>query len=139
MQNKITHCIGTIAIYDDRKMYQEIMDDYFEYDYVQEGTDLSPIDCAIKDIPRSHWAYGWTESLAQSDDTSGLICFWVPKGEMRVKAVVTLPDYDASFGDDKKCICGHAYRSHFQGEEDLKQVGCSDCGFHIFREKKNEH
>ena len=31
------------------------------------------------------------------------------------------------FGDDRLCICGHAYYRHFDTYEDMKPVGCKYC------------
>lgn len=42
--------------------------------------------------------------------------------------------YDATFGDDRKCDCGHPYYRHFDPYDEWKHVGCKYCGCHIWHE-----
>lgn len=35
--------------------------------------------------------------------------------------------YDSAYGDDKKCLCGHAYYRHFDTYEDMYPCGCKYC------------
>lgn len=50
--------------------------------------------------------------------------------------------YDPSFGDDKKCECGHPYYRHFDTYEDMAPVGCKYCQIDQcsgFKEKVKEN
>ncbi len=38
-----------------------------------------------------------------------------------------VPDYDPSFGDEKVCVCGHAYYRHFDTYDGMYPVGCKYC------------
>lgn len=46
------------------------------------------------------------------------------------------PKYDAQFGDDRECECGHAYYRHFDGYEDNAPVGCKYCDCETWKEPK---
>jgi len=131
--------IAHATVYDDHRAYSETIDysEYFGYfdDDDRSYPNVQPLDCLEKDVPSGHWAYGWLETLAQSDETSSLMGFWEPIGPMRVKATMELPDYNPNYGNDRVCICGHKYRDHFKGAEELHQVGCAECGYHAFKEK----
>lgn len=35
--------------------------------------------------------------------------------------------YDPEYGDDKECLCGHAYYRHFDTYEDMYPIGCECC------------
>jgi hypothetical protein len=35
--------------------------------------------------------------------------------------------YDAGFGDDRLCACGHPYYRHFDSYDDMHPVGCKYC------------
>ena len=37
------------------------------------------------------------------------------------------PEYDPSFGDERRCKCGHPYYRHFDTYEDMSPVGCKYC------------
>ena len=45
-----------------------------------------------------------------------------------------VPLYDSTFGDYKKCICGHNYERHFDSYEDMAPVGCKYCNCMVFAE-----
>lgn len=40
--------------------------------------------------------------------------------------------YDPEYGDDKECLCGHAYYRHFDSYEDMSPVGCKYCRCYTF-------
>lgn len=42
--------------------------------------------------------------------------------------------YDPKFGDDRMCMCGHAYYRHFDTYEHMRPVGCKYCGCPTFKE-----
>jgi hypothetical protein len=44
--------------------------------------------------------------------------------------------YNPNYGDNRICICGHAYHRHFDSWEDNEACGCKYCGCHHFVEKK---
>ncbi len=49
----------------------------------------------------------------------------------------TAPEpYDATFGDDRICVCGHTYARHFDPYECDAPVGCKYCPCERFVEKK---
>ena len=37
------------------------------------------------------------------------------------------PEYDPSFGDNRKCQCGHTYYRHFDTYDNMSAVGCKYC------------
>lgn len=43
-------------------------------------------------------------------------------------------EYDASFGDNRVCKCGHVYYRHFDTYEDMRPVGCKYCGCDHYEE-----
>jgi hypothetical protein len=45
--------------------------------------------------------------------------------------------YNPNYGDDRVCVCGHAYYRHFDSWEGMANVGCKYCGCHEFKEKKD--
>lgn len=49
--------------------------------------------------------------------------------------------YNPKFGDNRKCICGHAYERHFDGyeDEDEADVGCKYCACCNFVERSENH
>lgn len=42
--------------------------------------------------------------------------------------------YDPNFGDNKKCVCGHAYYRHFDTYDQMYPVGCKYCECDTFEE-----
>lgn len=42
--------------------------------------------------------------------------------------------YNPRYGDSRVCKCGHSYRRHFDGYENMAPVGCKYCGCHDFVE-----
>lgn len=42
--------------------------------------------------------------------------------------------YNKYYGDNRKCVCGHTYISHFDTQDDLHPCGCHKCGCKEFRE-----
>lgn len=35
--------------------------------------------------------------------------------------------YDATFGDERECACGHSYYRHFDTYDEMAPVGCKYC------------
>lgn len=46
--------------------------------------------------------------------------------------------YDSNYGDDKKCVCGHLYVSHFDKEEPHAFIGCAHCCCGKYQEAENK-
>ena len=44
--------------------------------------------------------------------------------------------YNKDFGDNKECICGHAYYRHFDTYDNMEPIGCKYCDCYEFKEKK---
>lgn len=44
--------------------------------------------------------------------------------------------YNPDYGDNRICVCGHAYHRHFDPYEDMKNVGCKYCPCNDFTEYK---
>lgn len=44
-------------------------------------------------------------------------------------------EYNPAYGDDRVCVCGHAYYRHFDSYENNDPVGCKYCGCGTFRER----
>lgn len=42
--------------------------------------------------------------------------------------------YNPQYGDNRICICGHRYASHFDSYEEMEAVGCKYCGCNNFVE-----
>ena len=42
--------------------------------------------------------------------------------------------YNPSYGDNRKCICGHSYYRHFDSYENMETCGCKYCGCQEFVE-----
>lgn len=42
-------------------------------------------------------------------------------------AISSEPEYDPSFGDNRKCQCGHTYYRHFDTYDNMSAVGCKYC------------
>jgi len=51
------------------------------------------------------------------------------------KADEYVTPYDRNFGNEKECVCGHAYYRHFDSYENMEPVGCKYCGCDEFKEK----
>lgn len=43
--------------------------------------------------------------------------------------------YNPEYGDNRMCICGHAYIRHFDPYEEMEPAGCKYCGCFEFVEK----
>lgn len=43
--------------------------------------------------------------------------------------------YNPEYGDDRMCVCGHAYYRHFDSYENMEPVGCKYCNCYEFVEK----
>jgi hypothetical protein len=48
--------------------------------------------------------------------------------------IVTDRHYNAAYGDDRHCECGHVYYRHFDSYEDNEPVGCKYCPCDTFVE-----
>ena len=46
--------------------------------------------------------------------------------------------YNAKFGDDRVCKCGHAYHRHFDTYEKMRACGCKYCQCYTFDEATGE-
>lgn len=46
--------------------------------------------------------------------------------------------YNPNYGNNRMCVCGHAYYRHFDPWEDMEAVGCKYCGCEEFREAESE-
>lgn len=42
-------------------------------------------------------------------------------------SIIGYAPYDSTFGDDKKCRCGHPYHRHFDSYDHMRPVGCKYC------------
>jgi hypothetical protein len=42
--------------------------------------------------------------------------------------VCEIKKYNANYGDDRVCVCGHTYDRHFDYYENYAAVGCKYCG-----------
>ncbi len=40
--------------------------------------------------------------------------------------------YDPKFGDNRVCVCGHAYYRHFDSYENMEPIGCKYCPCRTF-------
>ena len=51
----------------------------------------------------------------------------------------TVKLYNAKYGDDRVCVCGHPYDRHFDGFEEPENaaVGCKYCSCYTFKEAQN--
>jgi hypothetical protein len=50
-----------------------------------------------------------------------------PYIETEVTLKVKFRKYNAEYGDDKICKCGHSYYRHFDSYEGMAPVGCKYC------------
>jgi hypothetical protein len=41
--------------------------------------------------------------------------------------------YNPEFGDDRPCVCEHAYYRHFDTYEDMYACGCKNCDCYEFK------
>lgn len=57
------------------------------------------------------------------------------KPYIETRKVVIDRMYNPNYGDDKICICGHEYHRHFDGYEDMSDVGCKYCQCDTFKLK----
>lgn len=55
-----------------------------------------------------------------------------------VEKTVTNLEYNPRYGDDRVCVCGHAYYRHFDTHDDMYNCGCKYCGCHDFRDVGDE-
>ena len=44
----------------------------------------------------------------------------------------TIRVYNPSYGDNRKCKCGHVYVRHFDSYEDMEACGCKYCSCYEF-------
>lgn len=49
--------------------------------------------------------------------------------------IETTRKYNPDYGDNRECVCGHAYYRHFDTYEDMEPVGCKYCECGNFQEK----
>jgi hypothetical protein len=42
--------------------------------------------------------------------------------------------YNPKYGDDRVCVCGHAYYRHFDTYDSMYPCGCKYCQCHEFQE-----
>jgi len=59
------------------------------------------------------------------------------KPYIETRRVVIDREYNPKYGDSKICVCGHTYGRHFDGYEDMSDVGCKYCQCHTFKLKLN--
>jgi len=59
------------------------------------------------------------------------------KPYIETRRVVIDREYNPKYGDSKICVCGHTYERHFDGYEDMSDVGCKYCQCHTFKLKLN--
>lgn len=78
-------------------------------------------------------ALGAAESSAQALINDAAIVLEQLLGE--VDPTWNIPKYDANFGDEKVCTCGHSYYRHFDTYEDMAPIGCKYCDCHVFEER----
>ena len=51
---------------------------------------------------------------------------------------ITILHYNPSYGDTRKCECGHIYYRHFDSYEGMAATGCKYCDCHEFKEQGNK-
>ena len=52
-----------------------------------------------------------------------------------LEVVVKQRAYNPKYGDNRMCICGHAYYRHFDTYDDMLPVGCKYCLCDTFVER----
>lgn len=50
-----------------------------------------------------------------------------PYLEFKAEAKAIYLGYNPKYGDDRICVCGHAYYRHFDTYESMYAVGCKYC------------
>jgi hypothetical protein len=52
--------------------------------------------------------------------------------------IETIKKYNPNYGDNRICVCGHAYYRHFDSYENMRPVGCKYCMCQEFVEAPND-
>lgn len=75
------------------------------------------------------WNETGNDALVRKATWKGVARAVIEAAKGRNVSLLDFEVYDPKYGDDRKCVCGHAYYRHFDSYEDMAPVGCKYCLF----------